>query len=828
MQQRRVLNTVMKGLEKKFYSLSKISIVFSTWKYLPVFGILLLDLIFFYPVIFQNKIPLPVDALVGAHVPWTEVKWEGFPAGVPIKNQEITDSISQFFPWRSLVGEFWRAGKPPLWNQYMLSGAPLLASWHSASLYPLNVIYLLFSDTNSWTILIFLQIFLSGVFMYIFLYHLNLSKLASFFGSIAFSFSGYMIAWLEFATGGHAGLWLPLLLFVELQLFETKQIKWLIFSSLVFFFIFTAGDFQVPFYITITYILFGLYLSFRKRSNISRFKNIGLLFSGLFFGLLLSLPQLLPTIELYLKSVRVADPYIKEYFYGIMHWEKIVNFIWPDFFGNVVTRNYWGKFGYHEYLSFVGTVTLAFVIFSFFRRKGRIENFFWILLFISLVFLFPTPFAFLPYKLSIPALGTSSASRIIVLVDFCLATLGAFGFNKFQETNDKNILKTFFCLLVISFGTVLGILVSIYQMTNSTLVPEMVKNLKVALRNMVPSTLVLLVLWIAFIFYINFPIKSKNKTLIKFIDKSFILLIILVTSFELLHFAWKNTPFSNREFVFPTTRIIEFLQKQQKPFRIAGGIPLNLFMPYQINSAEGYDPLYPARNSEWYSLVNSDSLDALSGRYGLIHRFDSKLIDQANVKYVIDYKKDANKNMSDTGAYEVGIDPEKYKEVYSEGRIKVFENLDVLPRIWITTIYTVAKDNKELMAKLVNKSNPGKHIVLEKKPDIVLEDKNVSYELTDFNQKMNKISFNVDVSDDALLFLSESFDQGWTLKIDNSSQEILRANYIFQATPITKGKHFIQFTYRTRSYYFGLIVSFMSVLFLAGFMTFRKRSSNRN
>src|SRR3989344_4460642 len=217
MQQRRVLNTVMKGLEKKFYSLSKISIVFSTWKYLPVFGILLLDLIFFYPVIFQNKIPLPVDALVGAHVPWTEVKWEGFPAGVPIKNQEITDSISQFFPWRSLVGEFWRAGKPPLWNQYMLSGAPLLASWHSASLYPLNVIYLLFSDTNSWTILIFLQIFLSGVFMYIF----------------------------------------------------------------------TAGDFQVPFYITITYILFVLYLSFRKRSNISRFKNIGLLFSGLFFGLLL-------------------------------------------------------------------------------------------------------------------------------------------------------------------------------------------------------------------------------------------------------------------------------------------------------------------------------------------------------------------------------------------------------------------------------------------------------------------------------------------------------------------------------------------------------------
>src|SRR3989344_4698686 len=139
-------------------------------KYWPIFIFIVISLVFFYPVFLENKIPLPTDALVGAHIPWYEVKWEGYPAGVPIKNQEITDAISQFFPWRSLVGEFWRAGKPPLWNQYMLSGAPLLASWHSASLYPLNVIYLLFSDTNSWTILIFLQIFLSGVFLYISLF----------------------------------------------------------------------------------------------------------------------------------------------------------------------------------------------------------------------------------------------------------------------------------------------------------------------------------------------------------------------------------------------------------------------------------------------------------------------------------------------------------------------------------------------------------------------------------------------------------------------------------------------------------------------------------
>ena len=85
----------------------------SHWPFLVIFFI---SLIFFYPVLFQKRIPLPTDALVGAHIPWTETVWEGYPAGVPIKNQEITDAISQFYPWRSLAAEFWRVGKVPLWN----------------------------------------------------------------------------------------------------------------------------------------------------------------------------------------------------------------------------------------------------------------------------------------------------------------------------------------------------------------------------------------------------------------------------------------------------------------------------------------------------------------------------------------------------------------------------------------------------------------------------------------------------------------------------------------------------------------------------------------
>src|SRR4030042_4876397 len=274
----------MKDLSLKYYRLFKLGLV----KFWPLAAILLVSLIFFYPVWLRGRIPLPLDALVGAHTPWVEVEWEGYPAGVPIKNLEITDAISQFYPWRSLVGEFWRNGKYPLWNFYMFNGTPFLATLHSSALYPLNALYLFLSDANAWTSLVYLQILLSVIFMYLFLRENNLNKIPSIFGAVAFSFSGYMISWLEFATGGHAGLWLPFLFFIEKRVFERKKVIYFISIPLIFFFIFTAGVFQVPIYIVITYILYSVYKYFHDNKHSVR----GLVYSvlALLLGILISSP----------------------------------------------------------------------------------------------------------------------------------------------------------------------------------------------------------------------------------------------------------------------------------------------------------------------------------------------------------------------------------------------------------------------------------------------------------------------------------------------------------------------------------------------------------
>ncbi len=796
------------ALNQKLSNLfNKVEASLTNNKIWPFFIIFSVCVIFFYPVWLQNKVPLPADALVGAHVPWTELSWEKYPAGIPIKNQEITDSFSQFFPWRSLVGEFWRAGRVPLWNQYMFSGAPFLATWHSAALYPLNVLYIFLKDINAWTLLIFLQLLLSSLFMYLFLTHLKIQKLACVLGAISFSFSGYMIAWLEFATGGHAGLWLPLLLLLEFKFLKEGKNVWFFPIPFVFFFIYTAGDFQVPFYITITYLLFGTFLIFSTREKV---KNFGKLMITLFLGILMSLPQLLPTIELFGQSVRISDPYIKEYFFGIMQWEKVTLFIWPDFFGNVVTGNYWGKFGYHEYLGFTGVISLIFMTVALFSKKEKNEKFFWITLFASLLFLFPTPFAYIPFKLRIPGLGTSSASRILFLVDFLVATLGAYGFSKWQKGKASTTKAVIFYILI-TVGVGLGIILSIFLIKygNTENLPVIFSNLKVSIKNMIPATIILV--FLSSIIFLERILTKKRK-----FQMILPILVLLFSILELLWFGWKNTPFSPRQFVFPKTKIIDFLLKKPKPFRIAGGIPLNLFLFFRFESAEGYDPIYPSRLSEWFSLVNSGSLNALSGRYGQIYNFSSPLLDYSGVKYVIDYKKDKYGGISEQGEYSLGIkDPKRYESLTREGRIEVFENLHAKPRVWLSSKYKVAKDDSELVRNLLDPENLSKELILlESEPNLENEKGELYYVIKNFKEGFNSIDFDGEASKDALLFLSESYYPGWEAYIDGNPVKILRSNYTFQSIVFPKGSHSVRFIYDPESFRIGKGASIFSAIFM--------------
>src|SRR3989442_1620730 len=100
-----------------------------------------------YAPMFVGKIPFPAD-FVFDFPPFAKAA----PAGPPTPHTNIGDLITSFYPYRTFAARAVREGTLPLWNPYMLSGAPFVANTQSALFYPFNFLYYVLPLPVAWSI----------------------------------------------------------------------------------------------------------------------------------------------------------------------------------------------------------------------------------------------------------------------------------------------------------------------------------------------------------------------------------------------------------------------------------------------------------------------------------------------------------------------------------------------------------------------------------------------------------------------------------------------------------------------------------------------------
>src|SRR3989344_9679825 len=148
---------------------------------------------------------------------------------------------------------------------------------------------------------------------------------------------------------------LPLALFALESYFTKPRLFTLILLSLSLPFSFFSGHFQISLYFFITVVAYFLF----KAITTEKPQAIGFSLLAILSGLVLSLPQLLPSIEFYRYAVRSELFQLGE----AIPFQYLVTSFAPDFFGNPVTRNDW--FGhYAEWSSFIGIVPLLLGIYA--------------------------------------------------------------------------------------------------------------------------------------------------------------------------------------------------------------------------------------------------------------------------------------------------------------------------------------------------------------------------------------------------------------------------------------------------------------------------------
>jgi len=792
----------------------------------------LLSIALFWPI-FLGKVNLNANLLLSFY-PF-------FGQNLPYKNIVGLDQLRLYFPNYSLIFEQLRNFELPLWNPYIFAGNLNVASLQSAVFYPLNIFGLVLPLAQFWHLMRITPMIFGSFFMFLYLRNLKLSNVASFFGALAFGFSPFVLSWgEEQIITPHAVIWLPLILLCIDKLAGFNQAKpaplrkiYFAAISLSVAFSFFAGFAQMTIYVVVISLVYAIFRFWEDRRQI---KSLAVVIGAVAVGFLISAIQLVPTAELYFLSARSVVASRDILYKFLLPPESLLTYLSADFFGNPATWNFFrsGVSTYYESVMFVGTPVLLFALYEIWEgRREKFSKFFSLLGFFALVLTLDSPLARLFLLLPVPVLSTSIVNRLLFVTTFCLVVLAALGVERWFRAKDKKILKYVFVVLIFYlavFAYLLGVryLGFAYFISGSM---GWDVTYKISLRNLILpfgvfltiSTLVIL----ASFRRVEFKVGAA-------------LVLALILYVQLFLFASKYFSFDDTRNIFPVTSALYYIQKNQGYFRSWGigkaYLENNFATQYRIFSPEGYDSLNILSYAEFTQATQNGEMSDVSFRADAgLGRGDAdkllaninrrKLIDLVGVKYVVAEK-------SDFGLMEKS----NFRKVFESGNLGVFENNQVLPRVFLASNYEGppevdstnkitdeinAQRRKLIPQKLLSADFDYRNVlVLEKPSPISAQYGDGSAQVISY--KPQEVIVKTESSQPKLLFLSDNFYPGWKAQVDGNEVEVLRADYTFRAVPLVPGTHMVRFYFQSQSFEIGVLISVLSLIFTLGFLYFRK------
>jgi hypothetical protein len=263
------------------------------------------------------------------------------------------------------------------------------------------------------------------------------------------------------------------------------------------------------------------------------------------------------------------------------------------------------------------------------------------------------------------------------------------------------------------------------------------------------------------------------------------IVLIGITTFDLLFFAGKYTPFASTNYFYPTTKTLAFLQRQPGQFRIMTTtrqiLSPNIATHYHIQSIDGYDPLYLMRYGELMAASERGKPDISSpfgfNRIVVANQTNSPIVDLLGVKYVLSLTERS--------------DP-KLKKVFQEGETRVYENTKALPRAFFVTHVQKTSSKQHAIAKLFDSKIDLRDIAVIE--DTQLDSRSFtagSAQIIDY--EANKVVVRTTSSGDGFLVLTDTFYPTWHVTVDGNSREIIRTDFNFRGVVVPKGNHTVEF-----------------------------------
>ena len=117
--------------------------------------------------------------------------------------------------------------------------------------------------------------------------------------------------------------------------------------------------------------------------------------------------------------------------------------------------------------------------------------------------------------------------------------------------------------------------------------------------------------------------------------------------------------------------------------------------------------------------------------------------------------------------------------------------------------------------------DPRKTVILEKKIPLILDNKSSEEAGTivslDKKNSGQEVLIRTNSKAAAYLLLTDTYYPGWHAYVDGKETEILKADYLFRAVPVSSGIHVVKFVYEPASFLIGSLIALFTVTTLIAY-----------
>jgi hypothetical protein len=737
------------------------------------------------------------------------------PSSTKVLSWAECDLRFQFVYWRDFGFGQIRQGNFPLWNPHIFSGAPYFGGFQSALLYPPNLIYLILPIEKAINVGIMLHVFLAGVFMYLWTSHRGLRPTACLVSSglLMFCHPHFLHIFAGHLPNLCTLVWAPLIFLAIDGFFKKCSLGWILLGIFAITMQILAGHPQYVFY---TGVAAALYSAFCLISCRQRFRIV-LGLSGMYAGAIaLSAVQLLTGIQAAGESIRSIGLDFTVASLFAFPPENMATLLAPGFFGDSLHFPYWGRHTVWEMSLFIGVTGLFLAIYGAIRgdRSIRRHSIAMVLILMILALGAYTPLFQVLHAYVFGFDKFRGMSKFVFQASLFLIMLSAIGLDRLIRSGPASRTT---CAVILITGIVIGFagIVMRHSGMGGALETwqEIMGSINATGESYIPSWKYADDQFIreaghfaskSLVFCGATCVLLSSVLFLLRVSRRMMFLLAALALIEVVVFAARARP----TFDLGLTGIPEMAAPSadyQGGYRILNPLNPNSAMSWGNEDLWGLDPGVLMRYAEFMAFTQGLNPDNVNQDLGFSrpHRLYSML----RCRHVYIYMPNTN-----------GV-----KEFAAKERALV-------PRLQLIDDYRVMSGRDDIFSAMSSPQfDPRKMVILEQSPQPKPKRGSADGTVRLLDSSTDHLTIEAELPYPKILVITDNYAKGWqALALQGSDQEeydVLPANYILRAIPLSAGHHRLRVEYLPLAFTVGKWISIFSAVIYIGAIVWHRRKS---